>query len=324
MSRWLVRRILQGVATFVVATTLLFFLMRVTPGDPLQRLGNDRPMAPAELARLRQLFGLDQPLAGQFRSFLGAAAQGDLGVSIEHYPNRVGGLILRRLPASLLLGGAVLLLNFTLGLWIGVRQARRRGGRFDRWVSYLTLTAYAVPAFWLGLVLVTAFSIEWRLLPAALMHDPLLRDDADTWTRAADLLAHLFLPALTLSVVTLAGTIRYQRAAMVEALRQPFIQAARARGLTESSVVWRHAWRSALGPVLTLFGLWLPLVVSGAVFVESVFDWPGLGSLAAQAIGARDYPVVLGTSMLVTVMVILGSIVTDVGMRVADPRIGSS
>ncbi|MEO8452663.1 MAG: ABC transporter permease [Gemmatimonadota bacterium] len=324
MSRWLAGRIVQGVVTFLIATTLLFFLMRLTPGDPLQRVGNDRPMAPAELARLRKLFGLDQPLAAQFGSFVGAAVRGDLGVSIEHYPDRVGALIRRRLPASFLLGGAVLFVNFTLGLWIGVRQARRRGTRFDRWLSYLTLTAYAVPAFWLGLVLITLFSIEWRIFPAALMRDPLLADDASFGVRTIDLLRHLFLPALTLAIVTIAGTIRYQRAAMVDALRQPFIRAARARGLAESRVIWRHAWRSALGPVLTLLGLWLPLVVSGAVFVEAVFSWPGLGSLAAQAIGARDYPVVLGTSMLVTLVVILGSIVTDIGHRVADPRVGSS
>jgi peptide/nickel transport system permease protein len=320
VTRWLLRRTLQAAATFVVVTGLLFVLMRAAPGDPLDRLSDDRPMAPAEQARLRALFGLDQPLGTQLTRFAGAAARGDFGVSIEYYPVQVADLVRGRLGPSLLLGVTVLALNLGFGVWLGVLQARRRGSRLDRWLTRLALAGYAAPSFWLGLVLISFLSIRWHLFPAAQMHDPLLPADAGSFERATDLLRHLVLPAATLSIVTIAVTMRYQRTAMLEVLRLDFVQAARARGLTERRVIWRHAWRNALFPVLTLVGLWLPVLVSGSVFVESVFNWPGLGSLAAGAIATRDYPVLIATSMLVSLAVLLGAVLTDLGFYWLDPR----
>ena len=321
MSRWLFRRTLQAVVTFAVALLLLFFLLRLAPGDPLARITGDRTVSPQELAQLRARFGLDQPLPAQLRAFLGGAARGDLGVSIEHYPERVTSLLRARLPATLLLGGTVLLLNFSLGAWLGVRQAVRRGSRFDRWLTRLALAAYATPSFWLGLVLVAFVSVRWHLLPAAQMQDPLLAPEAGTLARAIDLLRHLILPALTLSLTSLALPLRHQRAAMLASFRLDFVTAARARGLTERKVRWRHAWRTTLVPMLTLLGLWLPMLVSGSVFVESVFNWPGLGSLAADAIAARDYPVLLGTAMLVSAAVVLAGLLADLGYALVDPRV---
>lgn len=320
MTRWLVRRGLETLLTFLAVTILLFVVMRLAPGNPLERLSDDRPMAPAEQARLRRLFALDQPLGTQLVRFAGAAARGDFGVSIEYYPLRVGDLIRRRLPASLILGLAVLSVNCTAGVWIGVLQARRRGTALDRWLTRLSLTAYAAPSFWLGLVLVSFFSIRWHLLPAGQMFDPLLPRDANGLERTLDLLRHLVLPALTLSIVTIAVTVRYQRAAMLEVLRLDYVRAARARGLTEHRVIWRHAWRNAVFPVVTLLGLWLPILVSGSVFVEQIFNWPGLGSLAAGAIAARDYPVLIATSMLVSFTVLLGGTLTDLAVHWLDPR----
>jgi peptide/nickel transport system permease protein len=317
---WLVGRLGQALATFAVVTVLLFALMRLTPGDPLQRLTDDRPMAAAEQARLRAIFGLDQPIGTQLARFASGAVRGDLGVSIEYYPTRVGTLVAGRLGPSLLLGAAVLFVNLTLGIWLGVLQARRRGSRLDRWLSRLALAGYAAPSFWLALVLVSLFAIKWQLLPAAQMTDPLLPRDAGALTRAADVLRHLVLPTVTLSIVTIAATMRYQRSAMLEVLRLDFVRAARARGLPESRVIWGHAWRNALFPILTLFGLWLPILVSGSVFVESVFNWPGLGSLAYGAVTARDYPVLMATAMLVSGAVLVGGIVTDLGYYLLDPR----
>jgi peptide/nickel transport system permease protein len=215
----------------------------------------------------------------------------------------------------------VLLLNFTVGIWLGVRQAVRRGSRFDRWAGRLALVAYAMPAFWLGLVLVAFFSLRWRYFPAAQMSDPLLPADADALTRALDVLHHLALPALTLSLTTLAITMRHQRAAMISVFRLDYVTAARARGLPESTVRWGHAWRNTLVPMLTLLGLWLPVLVSGSVFVESVFNWPGLGSLAAQAIAARDYPVLLGTATLVSAVVVAAGLAVDIAYALVDPRV---
>lgn len=321
MLGWLARRLGQTAVTFALVGTALFFLMRAAPGDPLQRLADDQAMAPAERARLEALFGLDQPVLTQFRHFLAAAVQGDFGTSIEYYPIQVSDLIRRRLGPSLLLGGSVLLINFSLGVWLGVQQARRRGSRLDRWLTRLALAGYAMPSFWLGLMLIALFAIRWRLLPAAQMHDPILPVAAGLLTRGLDLLRHLVLPTVTLSLVTIAVTMRYQRTALLEVLRLDYVRAAEARGLTPRTVLWRHAWRNAVFPVLTLFGLWLPMLVAGSVFVETIFNWPGLGSLAATAIGSRDYPVLMATALLSSAAVLLGGLLTDLAYYWLDPRV---
>jgi peptide/nickel transport system permease protein len=320
VSSWLVPRTLQAVVTFAVALVLLFFLMRAAPGDPLSRLGADRPISAAEIASLRARYGLDQPVGTQFISFVKGIVRGDLGVSIQ-YGRPVTALLIERLPATLLLGGSALLLNFTLGLWLGVRQAVRRGRSEDRWLTVASLVGYAMPSFWLGLVLAWLVGIKWRLLPAAGMQEPLLAFDAALPARAADVLRHLILPVLTLSIVSIAATMRYQRSAMLEVLQLPYIVTARAKGLAERDVTWKHAWRNALFPVITLFGLWLPILVSGSVFVEAVFAWPGLGSLAAAAVGNRDYPLLMGSSLLVAALVVAGGLLTDVAYTMLDPRI---
>lgn len=320
MRAWLVRRLAQGAVTLVAVATLLFVLMRVTPGDPLAGLTGDLPLTAAERAVLEARYGLDQPLARQFGAFLAGAAQGDFGVSFQRYPDQVGDLIRRRLPATVLLGGTVLLLNFTLGLWLGVLQAVHRGGRLDRWLTRLSLAGWAMPSFWLALVLVSLFSLRLGWFPAGQMTDPTLPTDTPWPARLADLLHHLALPALTLSAVTIAAGMRFQRAAMLEVLRLDFIRAARARGIAERRVIWVHAWRNALSPVVTLLGLWLPMLVAGSIYVESVFNWPGLGALAGEAIATRDYPLLLGTAMLTSVLIVLAGILADAGYRLIDPR----
>lgn len=320
MSGWLLRRAVQAGATLAVVLVLLFVLMRIAPGDPLGRLATDRPITPAETAALRARYGLDRPISSQFTAYASGALRGDFGTSIE-YGRPVAALIAERLPATLLLGGVVLLVNFTLGIWLGAVQATHRGTALDRTLTAASLAGHAVPAFWLGLVLAWLLGVRWQLLPAAGMQDPLLDPSAGLLARTGDILAHLALPAVTLCIVSLAGTMRYQRRAMIEVLRFPYIATARAKGLPERQVQRRHAWRNALFPVLTLFGLWLPILVTGAVFVESVFAWPGLGSLAAEAVGARDYPLLMGTATLAAALVIVGGIVTDLAYAVLDPRL---
>lgn len=320
MSSWLLRRALQALATFGVALALLFVLMRAAPGDPLSRLGEHRPLSQQEIQTLRARYGLDQPIGRQFVNFLSGLTRGDLGVSIE-YGRPVTALLAERIPATMLLGGSVLLLNFTVGLWLGVRQAVRRGRGEDRWLTAVSLTGYAMPSFWLGLVLAWLVGVEMRLLPAAGMQDPLLDGNAGSLARAGDVLRHLVLPVLTLSIVSIAATMRHQRTAMVEVLHLPYIVTARAKGLTDREVTWRHAWRNALFPVLTLFGLWLPILVSGSVFVEAVFAWPGLGSVAAGAVGSRDYPLLMGASLLVAGLVVISGFLTDVAYAFLDPRV---
>jgi peptide/nickel transport system permease protein len=317
VRRWLLHRALQSVVTLAVALVILFLLMHILPGDPLSRLGEGRPLTPEQIQALRDRYDLDRPLLEQLGSFVVGLVRGDLGTSIE-YARPVTGLLIERLPATLLLGGTVLLLNFTVGLWLGIRQAVRKNSAEDRWLTTLSLAGYATPSFWLGLVLAWLVGVKWRLLPPAGMRDPLL--EGGSLAAAADIARHLVLPAITLAVVSIAGTMRYQRTAMLEALRLPYILTARAKGLTERRVLW-HGWRNALFPVLTLFGLWLPILVSGSVFVEAVFAWPGLGSLAAAAVGNRDYPLLMGTAMLVAGIVVLAGFLTDVAYALLDPRV---
>lgn len=324
MSGWVVRRALQALVTYLLAATLAFFIMRLTPGDPLARLTEDRPFPPEALAALRARYQLDQPVLRQYFTFLGGALRGDLGRSIEHQGSDVTSLIRERLPATLLLGGTVLLLNFSVGIGIGVWQATRRGTATDQLLTALTLAAYATPSFWLGLVLAWAFGTELHWLPVAFLRDPLIPPDAPRLTVLLDIARHLLLPALTLSIVTLGATARYQRAAMSEALASDYVRTARSKGLPEHAVLWRHAWRNALGPMLALFGLWLPLLVAGSVFVEAIFAWPGLGTLAYEAIASRDYPVIMGTTLLVAATVIAGNFAADLLHRVADPRLRSA
>jgi peptide/nickel transport system permease protein len=317
VRRWLLRRALQSFVTLVVALVILFLLMHILPGDPLSRAGEGRPLTPEQIQALRDRYDLNRPLLEQLWSFVVGLVHGDLGVSIE-YARPVTGLVLERLPATLLLGGTVLLLNFTVGLWLGVRQAVRKDSAEDRWLTTVSLAGYATPSFWLGLVLAWLVGVKWRLLPPAGMRNPLL--EAGGLATAVDVARHLMLPAITLSVVSIAGTMRYQRTAMLEALRFPYILTARAKGLSERRVLW-HGWRNALFPVLTLFGLWLPILVSGSVFVEAVFAWPGLGSLAAAAVGNRDYPLLMGAAILVAGMVVLAGFLTDVAYALLDPRV---
>ncbi len=321
MSGWVLRRLLQALATYVLAVSLAFFIMRFTPGDPLATLSEDRSLPPDAIAALRARYQLDRPLLTQYASFVGAALRGDLGRSIEHQGRPVTSLIRERLWATVLLGGTALLLNFSVGIWIGVWQATRRGGPADRVLTVLTLTAYATPSFWLSLVLVWIFATELHWLPVAFMADPLVPPEAPLAARIGDVARHLILPAVTLSVATLGATARYQRAAMSEALALDCVRTARGKGLPEREVRWRHAWRNALGTMLALFGLWLPLLVAGSVFVEWVFAWPGLGTLAADSIASRDYPVIMGTTLLVSASVIAGSFLADVVHRLIDPRL---
>lgn len=321
MSAWLIRRTSSAAVTLLLAVTLVFVLMRLTPGDPLSRLGEDRPLPPKAITALRARYGLDQPLTTQYARFVGGTLRGDLGASIEHQGRPVVDLLAERVPPTLLLGGTALLLNFTFGIWLGVWQASRRGSITDHLASLLTLVAYALPSFWLAILLARWFGTELRWFPVGFMQAPTLPADAGPLTRLGDLLWHLVLPAVTLSVSTIGATVRLQRATMIEALGLDAIRTARAKGLPEPRIRWRHAWRNAAGPVLALFGLWLPMLVAGAVFVEQVFSWPGVGSLAAQAIETRDYPVLMGVTLLVSAAVVGGNLIADLLQRALDPRL---
>ena len=323
LIRWFLLRTLQAIATLLAALVVIFFLMRVLPGDPVPIIIGDRQVSPEEIARLRARYCLDCPLPQQFVRFVSSAARGDLGTSIR-YSRPVTQLIGEHVWPTVVLGATVLLINFTVGVALGAWQGVRKGRLVDRLLSSFSLLAYALPTFWLALILIWVFSIRLRWFPAAGYISPDLPPGAGALTLALDVAKHMVLPVATLCIVSIAATMRYQRNAMIEVLRMDYVRTARAKGLTGRQVIVHHAWRNALFPVLTIFGLWLPILATGSVFVESVFSLNGLGLLAYDAIGSRDYPLLMGSAILVSSLIVCGGLITDVGYMVLDPRMRRS
>lgn len=318
MAGFLARRL--GAAALVAfgVATITFLLIHLAPGLPLLGSGENPYVSAEAVERMRRSFALDQPIHVQYLRYLANLARGDWGTSFTmHRP--VLDAFKDALPNTLVLAAAALLVDFTLGVTLGTLQGMRPGSRFDRICSALTLTLYSVPAFWLGLMLVLVFGQELGWLPVSGVVDPVLYPVRGLLGQAVDRVAHLALPALTLGLVGAAATARYQRAALLEVIRQDFVRTARAKGLSEAAVAL-HALRNAVLPTITLLGLSLPMLLSGAVLVETVFAWPGMGRLAVEAIQRRDYPVVTGAAMLVALAVVAGNLVADVLTRVADPR----
>jgi peptide/nickel transport system permease protein len=316
---WLLRRIAGGLAIVFVTVSLTFFAVHLAPGRPFLPL-DERPMNPEVVKRLETIYGLDKPLIVQYERYLAALAHGELGESFsQRLP--VAQLIGSAVPNTLLLTSAALVIDFTLGILIGLFQAARARRRSDVALANITLFFYSLPTFWLALVLQLVCGLWLGWFPTAGPTDPVMHASLPLLGRLADRLYHLVLPALTLGLVGAGGTARFQRAALLEALGHDYVRTARAKGLAESAVLVRHAWRDALLPVISLAGVALPFLLTGAVLIETVFSWPGLGKLAADAISARDYPLVLGTTLLATCAVVLGSLVADLLTAVADPRV---
>ena len=320
MGGRLLARLLQGVATLVVVATLAFVLVRAAPGDPFSSL-EENPLVPREVvARQRALAGVDRPVAEQYARWLANLARGELGWSWSQ-ARPAADAIGDALPNTLLLVGTALALGLALGIALGVAQARRRGTVAGRVLDAATTTLAAVPEFWLAIVLMLVFAHGLRLFPVAGMIDVAMHDYLGPAGRLADRLRHLVLPALSLALLFGATVARYQRAALLDVLPEDFVRAARARGLPERRVVLRHALRNALLPTVTLAGLALPALVGGAVFVETIYAWPGMGRLAVEALQKRDYDVVTAIAMLGTLLVVLGAFLADAVQARLDPRV---
>ncbi|GBD31430.1 MAG: peptide ABC transporter permease [Gemmatimonadales bacterium] len=319
MIAFVTRRLAQALLIALGVVTLTFILLHAAPGDPFAAAAESPYLSPQAIEQARRNYGLDRPLWVQYLRYVGNLARGDMGVSFSlHRP--VSEALLDALPNTLLLAAAALILDFGLGITVGTLQGMRAGTRLDRTLSIVTLALFSTPVFWLGLMLLLVFSQTLGLFPVGGVTDPVLYPSLSPLGKLLDRLWHLCLPAWTLGLVGAAGTARYQRAAILEVVRQDFIRAARARGLSERAVAMRHALRNALLPTITLFGLTFPVLLSGAVLVETVFSWPGMGKLTVDAVLRRDYPLVLGATVLAALMVVLGNLLADLAYRVADPR----
>jgi peptide/nickel transport system permease protein len=339
MSRYFMRRILQAVPTIFGITFLSFLLMLAAPGDPITYLTFNPGGSPEATERLRRQLGLDQPPLQQYVYWLigndwaqidmdgdGSAAvqgvrkgllRGDLGQSIAQR-RPVLDLIVERIPATLQLTLSALALGYGLGIVMGLAAAAAYGGWLDQVIRFVSVLGTALPGFWLGLILIIVFGVQLRWLPIGGMRD-ITRPDAafDLW----DSIRHMIMPVSVLALAIAADAARYVRAEVLEVLEQDYVRTARAKGLAENAVFLRHIIRNALIPIATFIGPALGGLLGGAVIIEQVFSWPGMGRLIVNSVFQRDYPVVMGTVLVSAVLYIIGLLISDLLYSVLDPRV---
>ncbi len=320
MRALLARRLLQAAVIVAIAATTAFVLVQAAPGGPLDHL-LDNPRVPREVRdRLSEVWGLNRPMHEQYLLYLRNLARGDLGWSLSQ-SRPVANAIADALPNTLLLMGVALTGAFALGIATGVIRAGQRGSLADRALGAGTLLFYSMPDFWLAIMAMLVFAYWIPVFPTSGMTTTVIYEYLSPVGKLLDRLWHLVLPATTLALLLAAIIARYQRAAFLDVATQDFVRTARAKGLPERAVLWRHVLRNALLPVITLLGLALPMLVGGAVFIEQVFAWPGLGRLAVGAIAARDHTLVTAIVLMGSVLVTLGSLLADLLYAVADPRL---
>jgi peptide/nickel transport system permease protein len=309
---------LLGSVPLVLGVLMITFtLIHLAPGDPLAVLAGDGGDA-AYYAEQRARYGLDRPLPEQLGRYILAIGHGDFGFSFS-YQQPVFQVILSRVPATLLLMGTALALSTSLGLLLGVVTATRPHTLLDHGVAAVTLTAYSMPVFWLGQLLVIAFAVRLGLFPVQGMVS--VREGYTGWRHVLDVARHLALPALTLALPQLALTARLTRTSLREILVEDYVNVARAKGLAERSVLWSHALRNALLPLVTVLGGHISVVLTGAALTETIFAWPGLGRLLLDAALKRDYPLLMAIFLLVSVTVVVTNLITDLIYTTLDPRV---
>jgi len=320
MIPFLLRRLLQGVAIFFVVATVTFALIHAAPGEPFAAQLDDARFTPEMRAELRRQYGLDAPVTTQYVRFLAQVVRADLGRSLSQR-RPVRQVLGEALPRTLLLMSAALVVGFALGVLAGAVQAAREGSWLDRLASRLSVAVSALPDFWLALALLFVFGLRLRWFPVSGMVDQTMHEYLSPAGKVRDIVWHLVLPAATLALIIAAVVARHQRQALADVLPDDFVRTARAKGVPERGIVLRHALRNALLPTITLFGLALPALVGGAVFVEAIYSWPGMGRLAIDALAARDYPVVLGTTLVGSLLVVAGGLLADALSAAVDPRL---
>ena len=319
MARFITRRLLQMIPLLLGITFLVFALINLIPGSPIQAFEFNPRARPEDIARIRENLGLNEPWPTRYFYWLSDAVRGDFGYSLINatsVTDRIAGV----LPNTLLLTGSSLLFALILAVPLGVYSAVRRNSWFDHLVTIGSTATFAIPTFWLGLMMIVLFAVKfqewgWPSLPVSGTYN--FRGGGDLLDRAR----HLIMPAVALGIVQLAGWTRYIRGSMLEVLRQDFIRAASAKGLKDQSVLYVHALRNALLPLVTLIGLTIPELFGGAFFIEQIFAWNGVGRLTLDALNDRDYTVVMGTFTILAVLTLFGNLIADVLYAVLDPRI---
>ncbi|TIQ36246.1 MAG: ABC transporter permease [Mesorhizobium sp.] len=316
MLSFIARRSAAGLLMVLALSVLIFLLLRLAPGDPIGAYINPSvPLSPQDLEALRLRLGLDQPLPIQYLGWLRAALSGDFGYSIQRSGVAVLPLVLGRIGPTVLLMGTGLAIAIVVGIAGGIVSAVRRNAWPDISLSVLSFVGISSPAFLTALLGLYFFSVLLRWAPSGGMQTP------GTPFSVFDVLTHLVLPACLLSIGHAAMIMRYMRSSLLEVLAQDYVRTARAKGVREFWVIMKHATRNALLPVITLIGSTIGIAVGGAIFLESVFNWPGMGLLLVNAVGTRDYPVIMGATLVVGACVILVNLLTDIAYAFVDPRV---
>lgn len=317
---FLIRRVFYGLLLMLGVVILNFLLIRLAPGDPAVVIAGEMGGATEEmLAQIRADYGLDKPVITQLFIYLGQIVQGDLGQSF-FFNKPVTELIGARVMPTILLVLCAQVLSIFMGVILGVLAARKPNGLMSAFVAVFATVGYAVPVFWTGIMLIILFASILPIFPVEGMQSVRLRDAA-WYVQVVDIAHHLVLPAFTLAVIYLAQYARLSRASMLEVLGSDYIRTARAKGASERTVLFKHALRNAALPILTVAGLQFGNLISGALLVETVFNWPGMGRLAFDSILRRDYPTIMGVLFFASAMVVVANILTDLSYRLADPRL---
>lgn len=319
MVSYLFRRLFSSIIILLGILTITFFIIRLAPGDPTALFEN--PSIDSESRELiRHAYGLDKPVHIQyFRWLTSLLFHGNFGYSlVQNKP--VSHILLKAIPNTIILMATALIINFVLGIFMGVISAARKFSRFDHTISIAGLTIYSLPLFWLSLISILLFSYLIPIFPPSHMHS-IGAESMGFLRRLFDLFTHLFLPAVCLGMTAAATTARFTRAGLIEILNEDFIRTAKAKGISEKTIITKHSLRNALLPIITLFGLYLPFLISGSLIVEVIFAWPGMGRVAYNGIMGRDYPVIIGATFVSATMVILGNLMADILYAIADPRV---
>jgi len=318
MGRYISRQLASIIPTILLSIVINFVLLHAAPGDPARVMaGQDNPTE-EQIAAIRADLGLDQPLPVQFWRYVQQLAQGNLGESIA-FKQPVFDLILDRLPATLLLTASSALLALVIGTLLGVVAAQKSGTPADSALSFGNYALFAIPSFWLGLIMIVIFSSKLGWLPTAGMRT--VRADYTGWRDTLDVIAHMILPVATLALVQIPIYFRITRASVMLQQREDYVTTFRATGMPEPRVFRRYALRNALLPTVTVFGLGLGFVFTGAALVEIVFAWPGIGRLTLDAVFRRDYPLLLGVYLILAIAVSIAVLLTDIVYALLDPRI---
>ena len=322
MLQFFVSRSLQSILIVVLVATLSFVLIHSAPGDPFAGALDNPGISSAIRANLRAQYGLNRPLPEQYARYVGQLARGEMGWSFSR-GRPVRAVLAEVLPRTLLLMGTALFASFLIGVAVATIQVSRHGTRLDRFLDRASLLLASIPDFWLAILLLLAFTYWIPLFPIGGAVDPVMHDSFALAGRILDSLRHLVLPATTLTLLYASGIARFQRAALLDVMPSDFIRTARGKGLRERDILLRHAMRNALLTLITLIGLSFPALLTGAVFIEKVFAWPGMGLTMVDAIGSRDYPLVVGSVIVGSVLVVAGSLIADLLYGWADPRLRS-